>query len=112
MVNGKSELLYTPFVVATVTSFSNKNNSNVIVTNGRVVDTGLGYSIVALSTSVFMSKVCYASVFAVSAFSTTLAFGASLAFLAAGAAMSFGVGGCGVSAVCSGTGAGVSNPFC
>ena len=50
MVNGKSELLYTPFVVATVTSFSNKNNSNVIVTNGRVVDTGLGYSIVALST--------------------------------------------------------------
>lgn len=50
VVNGKSTLLYTPFVVATVTNFSNKNNSNITVTNGKAVDNGLGYSVVALST--------------------------------------------------------------
>ena len=46
-VNG--EVLYTPFVVATVTNFSNNNNSNINVVNGKVVDNGLGYSIVGLS---------------------------------------------------------------
>ena len=48
-VNGKTEILYTPFVVATVTNISNVNNSNVVVTNGKVVDNGLGFSIVGLS---------------------------------------------------------------
>ena len=49
-VNGKSEALYTPFIVATVTNLSSNNNSNVTVTNGKVIDTGIAYQIVALST--------------------------------------------------------------
>ncbi len=48
-INGKNTLLYTPFVVATITTFSNKNNKNITVTNGKAVDNGLGYSVVALS---------------------------------------------------------------
>ena len=48
-VNGKNETLYTPFVVATVTNIPCNNNSNVNVTNGRVIDNGVGYSIIGLS---------------------------------------------------------------
>ena len=48
-IDGKMEELYTPFVVATITNFSNSNASNVTVTNGKVVDNGIGYSIVALT---------------------------------------------------------------
>ena len=48
-VNGNTEVLYTPFVVATVTNISSINNSNVEVTNGKIIDNGLGYSVVAIS---------------------------------------------------------------
>ena len=48
-VNGKNETLYTPFVVATVTNFSNSNTSNISVTNGKVVDNGIGYTVTCLS---------------------------------------------------------------
>lgn len=48
-VNGTTEVLYTPFVVATVTNISSINNSNVEVTNGKIIDNGLGYSVVAIS---------------------------------------------------------------
>ena len=48
-VNGILETLYQPFVVATVTNISNINNSNINVTNGKVVDNGLGYMIFAIS---------------------------------------------------------------
>ena len=48
-VNNKVEELYTPFVVATVTNLSTQNNSNVTVTNGKVVDNGLAYTVVGLS---------------------------------------------------------------
>ena len=49
LVNGKNTLLYTPFTIATVTNFSNENNTKIDVTNGKVIDNGLGYTIVALS---------------------------------------------------------------
>ncbi|MEE3343706.1 MAG: MMPL family transporter [Bacilli bacterium] len=49
-VNGKGVDMYTPFVVATVTNFSNKTNSNIEVTNGKVVDNGIGYVVMAIST--------------------------------------------------------------
>lgn len=48
VVNGSS--LYTPFVVSTVTSIPNKGNSNVVVSNGKVIDKGNGYFVVGLST--------------------------------------------------------------
>ena len=50
LVNGKYETLYTPFVVATVTNIPNSNNSNVVVSNGKVVDNGLAFTVVGLST--------------------------------------------------------------
>lgn len=49
-VNGKVETLYTPFVVSTVTNISNTNVSNISVTNGKVIDNGIGYTVVGLST--------------------------------------------------------------
>lgn len=39
-VNGKVEEVYTPFVVMAGTIIETKNNSNVSVTNGKVVETG------------------------------------------------------------------------
>lgn len=49
-VNGRNETLYTPFVVAMTTMIPSKNNSNIKVSNGKVVDSGNGYMIVGLST--------------------------------------------------------------
>ncbi len=49
-VNGKNESLYTPFVVMMGTVIPAKNNSNVSVTNGKVIDNGNGYMVVGLST--------------------------------------------------------------
>lgn len=40
LVNGTTETLYTPFVVTAGTILSGKMNSNIEVSNGRVVDTG------------------------------------------------------------------------
>lgn len=42
--------LYTPFVVMTAMMIPSENNSDVEVTNGKVVDNGNGYMIVGLST--------------------------------------------------------------
>jgi len=48
-INGTTEILYTPFVVATVTNFNNNSTSNVTVTNGKVVDNGIGYTVACVS---------------------------------------------------------------
>lgn len=49
-INGQDQTLYTPFLIATVTNISSKYNSNVVVTNGKVIDNGLGYMAICLST--------------------------------------------------------------
>ena len=49
-VNGKYETLFTPFVVATTTIIPNINNSNIKVTNGKVVANGTNSVVVTLST--------------------------------------------------------------
>lgn len=48
-INGRKETLYTPFVVAMTTMIPSTNNSNIKVSNGKVVDNGNGYMIVGLS---------------------------------------------------------------
>ena len=47
--NNKYGNMYTPFIVATVTSIEGKNNSNVEVTNGKVINNGNNYMVVAIS---------------------------------------------------------------
>ena len=47
--NYKYGNMYTPFIVATVTSIEGKNNSNVEVTNGKVINNGNNYMVVAIS---------------------------------------------------------------
>ena len=47
--NYKYGNMYTPFMVATVTSIEGKNNSNVEVTNGKVINNGNNYMVVAIS---------------------------------------------------------------
>ena len=42
--------LYTPFVVSTITSISNKENSNIKVSNAKAVDKGNEYFIIGMST--------------------------------------------------------------
>ncbi len=48
-VNGKSEELYTPFIVATTSIISNTDNKNISVTNGKVIDNGVSSIVVGLS---------------------------------------------------------------
>jgi len=48
-INGKKQTVYTPFVVVTLVNMERDNNKNVKVTNGKVIDNGINYSIVALS---------------------------------------------------------------
>lgn len=48
VVNGNT--LYTPFVVATASIIPSENNSDIEVTNGKVIDNGKGYIVVGLST--------------------------------------------------------------
>lgn len=48
-LNGKYENLYTPFVVATSTVIPAENNSDITITNGKVVNTGNSYVLVGLS---------------------------------------------------------------
>ena len=48
-INGKKNTVYTPFVVVTLVNMERDNNTNVKVTNGKVIDNGLNYSIVALT---------------------------------------------------------------
>ncbi len=45
-----SETLYTPFVVTTATMIDTVNNSNVTVSNGKVVSNGNNYIVVCIST--------------------------------------------------------------
>lgn len=47
IVNGNT--LYTPFVVVTTLSLDNKNNSNITVSNGKVISTGSKSMIAAIS---------------------------------------------------------------
>lgn len=49
-IHGRNETLYTPFLVATTTMIPSTNNSNIKVSNGKVVDNGNGYLVVGLST--------------------------------------------------------------
>lgn len=48
-INGKSETLYTPFVVTMGTIISLDKNSNVTVTNGKVISNGQNNIVVALA---------------------------------------------------------------
>lgn len=48
--SSKNYRLYTPFVVTTATIIPNDNNSNIEVTNGKVVNNGSNYIVVGLST--------------------------------------------------------------
>lgn len=43
------EELYTPFVVTTATTIDSKNNSNIEVTNGKIVNNGTKFVVVALA---------------------------------------------------------------
>lgn len=49
IVNGTNETLYTPFVVTSGTIISNKNNSNIEVSNGKVVNNGSKSVLVSLA---------------------------------------------------------------
>ena len=48
-VNGSSQTLYTPFVVTTATMISTDGNTDIEVTNGKVVSNGNNYVVVGLS---------------------------------------------------------------
>lgn len=48
-INGRYENLYTPFVVATSTVIPVENNSDVTITNGKVINNGNSYVLVGLS---------------------------------------------------------------
>ena len=50
VINGKSETLYTPFVVTTASIISNKENSNITITNGKVVSNGQNSVLVSIAT--------------------------------------------------------------
>ncbi len=49
LVNGKNEVLYTPFVVATTSIVNNTNNKNISITNGKVIDNGTNSILVSLA---------------------------------------------------------------
>lgn len=50
VVNGKKEILYTPFVVTTAMALDGEYNTNVKVSGGKVVDNGGKYMVVGIST--------------------------------------------------------------
>ncbi len=50
LVNNKYETLYTPFVVTFGTVISNENNSNISITNGKVINNGTSNIVVGLAT--------------------------------------------------------------
>ena len=49
-IGNRSEILYTPFVVTTTSIIDSKNNSNIEITNGKVINTGTKNIVVGLST--------------------------------------------------------------
>lgn len=48
-INGKTEKMYTPFVVATGTYINNDNNKNIEVVNGKTIDDGSKTMVVGLT---------------------------------------------------------------
>lgn len=60
-INGKTEKLYTPFVVIAGTTIDNKNNSNIEISNGKLVNDGtktivLGLALPGMQESLNVSK--------------------------------------------------------
>ena len=49
-INGKSEKMYVPYMIVTTTLLNNDDNKNISVTNGKVIDNGVGSIVMALST--------------------------------------------------------------
>ena len=48
-INGKNEKIYVPYGVVTSTIISNTDNKNIKVTNGKVIDNGIGSVVMAVS---------------------------------------------------------------
>ena len=48
-VNGRKQTLYTPFMVGMISTLDKKNNSNLTVSNGKVMDNGLNYTILGVA---------------------------------------------------------------
>ena len=48
-VNGSKQTLYTPFMVGMISTLDKKNNSNLTVSNGKVMDNGLNYTILGVA---------------------------------------------------------------
>ena len=49
LIRGKERILYTPFVVGSMMHIPSGNNTDVIVTNGKVIDNGTSFVVVGLS---------------------------------------------------------------
>ena len=49
-INGKSEKMYVPYMIVTTTLLNNNDNKNISVTNGKVIDNGVGSIVMAMST--------------------------------------------------------------
>lgn len=48
-INGRSEKIYVPYAIVTTTILNNTDNKNIKVTNGKVVDNGVGTVVMAVS---------------------------------------------------------------
>ena len=48
-INGKTEKMYVPYAIITTTILNNKNNKNIKVTNGKVINNGVNSLIMAVS---------------------------------------------------------------
>ncbi len=49
IIDGKKEILYTPFVVLTETIISGENNTNVSIKNGKIINNGNNYMVTGLA---------------------------------------------------------------
>ena len=56
LINGKKETMYTPFVIVTGTYFDNKNNTNIKVNNGKVIENASKTFIAGISTPGLMES--------------------------------------------------------
>ena len=48
-INGRSEKIYVPYAIVTTTILNNTDNKNIKVTNGEVIDNGVGSIVTAIS---------------------------------------------------------------
>lgn len=48
-INGKNEKIYVPYGIVTSTIISNTDNKNIKVTNGKIIDNGIGSVVMAVS---------------------------------------------------------------